>query len=195
MTIIQSEPSMIYFHGFNSDGHGWKFQALRKYFKQCQVHSPDLPAAPMQVIETVKPIVESAPGIVFLVGTSLGGFYAYYFSAIYGYPCFLFNPSVKPHQTLHRGIGRHKTFTKRRDYHFVEKYLHDLAALKQLADEKVVAANLNFFLATDDDVLDLSPIPDLFPSANFMQWFDQVGHGFSQFREALPQVEKLIKDY
>lgn len=189
-----SAQHIIYFHGFNSDGHGWKFQALRKYFKDYKVHSPDLPAAPLEVIKTIKPIVESAPDVVYFIGTSLGGFYAYYFSAAYGYPCFLFNPSVKPHQTLHRGIGTHKTFTKGRDYSFVESYLQDLKQLKLIADEKIMPTHLNFFLATDDDVLDLAPIPELFPNANSLQWYDKVGHGFSQFREVLPQVEKLMID-
>lgn len=187
--------SIIYFHGFNSDGHGWKFQALRKHFKGFKVHSPDLPAAPLQVVQTIKPIIEAAPGEVYLVGTSLGGFYAYYFSAIFGFPCFLFNPSIRPHETLHRGIGLHKTFTKGRDYDFRESYLEDLKGLKEEADKKIMETNLNFFLATDDDILDLTPIPGLFPKANYLEWFEEAGHGFSRFREVLPLIETVIKSY
>lgn len=188
-------PNLIYFHGFNSDGHGWKFQALRKHFKTFQVHSPDLPAAPFAVVDVIKPIVDHAGGSPYFVGTSLGGFYAYYFSALYDAPGFLFNPSIRPHQTLRRGIGQHQTFTKGRPYHFKESHLKDLAALKHQADARVNPANLNFFLATDDDVLDLSAIPGLFPNANFLKWYDGVGHGFSGFREVIPTIEELLSGY
>ena len=109
--------SLIYFHGFNSDGHGWKFQAMRKHFKEHKVYGPDLPAAPMKVVEEITSLIESISDPCYFVGTSLGGFYAYYFSAKYDRPCFLFNPSLQPHLTLHRGIGHFKTFTKGRDYH------------------------------------------------------------------------------
>ena len=187
--------TLFYFHGFNSDGHGWKFQALRKQFKTFKVFGPDLPAAPLQVMAEMTAIVEKAAPPYYFIGTSLGGFYAYCFSAKYNSPCFLFNPSIRPHQTLHRGIGSHTTFTKGRPYVFVEPYLHDLARLKAMADGTIKPEHLNFFLATNDDVLDLSPIPELFPRSNFLDWYDQVGHGFSAFREVLPTVERLINQY
>jgi predicted esterase YcpF (UPF0227 family) len=184
--------NLLYLHGFNSDGGGFKYDRLRKAFKKAKVLSPDLPANPMEVIKIVDTLIAQQTGPTYCIGTSLGGFYAYYFSAKYNQPCFLFNPSLKPHATLHRGIGTWTTFQKERTYIFEEAYLADLKRLKEEAEKTIKEEHLNFFLATDDDILDLSDIPTLYPNANTLEWYDNTGHSFSRFPEALKKVKEIL---
>ncbi len=186
---------ILYLHGFNSDGTGFKSEQLEKHFPNANLLAPDLEANPEAVVAQIKHLLKHASSPIYLVGSSLGGFYAWYFSAILQRPCFLYNPSLQPHATLHRGIGRHQTWIKGRDYHFKEEYLPILEQLKKEADPLSRESLLNFFLATDDDVLDLSPIPQLYPHANHLSWHKKVGHGFSKFKTTLPTVERLIGVY
>ncbi len=187
--------TLIYLHGFNSDGTGLKPDQLRKNFPEALLLAPDLEANPQQVVEQVQQLLNTSIPPIYLVGSSLGGFYAYYFSAIFSIPCFLYNPSLNPHRTLHRGIGHHQTWIKGRDYHFKAAYLPMLEALKKEAEALVQQYLLNFFLATDDDVLDLSPIPGLFPAANHLSWHPKASHSFSKFKKTMPTVRQLIQQY
>lgn len=180
----------IYLHGFNSDGEGWKADALRRQFPDADVWAPDLPAEPQAVVVELQQFIQTCSGDAWVFGTSLGGFYAWWASAHFGCRAFLFNPSLSPHQTLAgRGIGHFKTWTKGRDYHFKEEYLPQLEALKAAAHPLIQAHLLYFFLATDDDVLDHSAIAERYP-ASALQWYEGAGHGFSKFEKVLKQIKK-----
>ena len=182
--------TLCYLHGFASDGGGWKAQALAQFFPQAKIISPDLPANPKAVISSTKPLLEQAERPLFLFGTSLGGFYAYYFSALLHCPAFLFNPSLRPHQTLDRGIGHWTTFKKGRSYTFKREYLDQLATLKDEADQLIDPNLLYFYLAEDDDILDLSSIPNLFPDAAELKWYPNCGHSFSKFEKVLKELKQ-----
>lgn len=188
--------TIFYFHGFNSDGIGYKPDALRQQFPQDQVLTPDLEADPMLVEYSTRQLITENTGDLFFIGTSLGGFYAWYFGALLNKPSFLYNPSMMPHVTLDgRGVGQFKTWTKGRDYHFREEYLSVLEKMRMKAKAHERPENLNFFLATDDDVLDHLMLPAEYPNANFLQWFDDVGHRFSTFADTMPLVRDLMDKY
>lgn len=182
--------TLIYLHGFNSDGEGWKAEALRRQFPAATIWAPDLPADPDEVIAIIGNFVQEQTEKPVLLGTSLGGFYAYWGSAKFGLRALLFNPSLRPHQTLAgRGIGHFKTWTKGRDYHFREEYLLILQQLKAEADAASQPELLHFFLAKDDDVLDHSAIPDSFPQSR-VRWYEGAGHGFSKFEKVLKEIKR-----
>jgi uncharacterized protein len=183
--------TFLYIHGFNSDGEGWKAEALRRQFPTATVLAPDFPADPTEVQALVAEYIAAhqEPNFV-LIGTSLGGFYAYCGSARYQLPALLFNPSLTPYQTLGgRGIGHFQTWTRQRDYHFQAAYLPVLAAQRAAADQTINPRLLRFFLATDDEVLDHAALPDLFP-ASAVSWVEEAGHGFSKFEKVLKTEKK-----
>lgn len=193
---MKKSRTILYFHGFNSDGIGYKPEALRRQFPEDQILTPDLEADPQLVLQLTRQLIEEHPGVLFFTGTSLGGFYAWYFSSIFNRPAFLYNPSMKPHLTLDdRGVGHFKTWTKGRDYHFKREFLHTLELMQKEAMDCENPENLNFFLAKDDDVLDHSQLPETYAKANFLQWFDNVGHRFSTFADTLKIVEGLMVNY
>ncbi len=182
--------TIYYLHGFNSDGDSWKATALAKHFPQAAVHAPDLPADPAEVMRQLTAMIgEVAEDTVFF-GTSLGGFYALCLSAYYARPAFLFNPSLIPHETLHRGIGEWTTFTKQRPYHFKLAYLPVLEGQYTAYRQNIDPALLHFFLAEDDDILDLSSIPQTYPNAATLRWYPNTGHRFDKFERALRDIKK-----
>ncbi len=191
MNHIKNIETFIYIHGFNSDGDGWKAKALQKHFPDAKIIAPDFPANPLEVMIQLDLILDNlSPENTIIIGTSLGGFYAYVCSAKYNLPVWLFNPSLSPYLTLNdRGIGQFSTWTKKRPYLFLAKYLDTLKQLKIEADKKINYINLRFFIATDDDVLDHSQLNNQYPSA-FFQWFDEAGHSFSKFEKVLKAEKK-----
>lgn len=181
---------IIYLHGFNSDGEGWKSAALRRHFPEARVQAPDLPADPQAVKEIIENVIKDCATAPLLVGSSLGGFYAYYHSAQHQLTAWLFNPSLQPHLTLDdRGIGEFKTWTQGRHYHFKRDYLSALKEMKMVAEHSQHQRLLYFFLASDDEVLNHQQLPEQFPEAH-VQWFSQAGHGFSKFEKVLKQMRK-----
>jgi len=181
---------IIYLHGFNSDGEGWKSAALRRHFPKAHVQAPDLPADPLAVKELIESCIKDCTTPPLLVGSSLGGFYAYYHSAQHQLRALLFNPSLQPHITLDdRGIGEFKTWTQGRHYHFKRDYLSVLEHMKIAAEREQNQKLLYFFLATDDEVLDHQQLPEQFPEAQ-VQWFSGTGHGFSKFEKVLKLMKK-----
>jgi predicted esterase YcpF (UPF0227 family) len=181
---------IIYLHGFNSDGEGWKSAALRRHFPEAKVQAPDLPADPLLVNELIDHCINRCATPPLLVGSSLGGFYAYCHSSRYQLRALLFNPSLKPHITLDdRGIGVFKTWTQERPYHFKREYLSVLEQMKIAADREQNQKLLYFFLATDDEVLNHQQLPELFPEAH-VQWFPRAGHRFSKFEKVLKLFKK-----
>ncbi len=184
---------LVYLHGFNSDGHGPKYYALRNHFRTFDVLSPDLPADPEGVIALLDSLHQQTQEPVYLIGTSLGAFYAYYYHSISGYPVFLFNPSLRPHETLARRTGEYQTYSKRRNYSFTSEYLTTLEQMTQRADANHRPELLHFFLAKDDELLDLEDIPERFGKASFLNWYSKAGHKFSRFEEVVPELASLIE--
>lgn len=189
-TTTRTDMTIYYLHGFNSDGGGWKADALQKHFPAATIVSPDLPADPAEVVAILQALIESASGPRVVFGTSLGGFYAYYLSARYNLPAFLFNPSLQPDQTLHRGLGRWRTFRKQRHYDFRASYLLTLRQIREEAQQRLRPERLYFFLSTDDDILDLSGIPAAYPAAAALRWYAHSGHGFDKFEMALKEIKR-----
>jgi hypothetical protein len=182
--------NIIYLHGFNSDGEGWKSAALRRHFPKAHVQAPDLPADPLAVKELIEYCIKNCATPPLLVGSSLGGFYAYYHSARHQLQALLFNPSLQPHITLDdRGIGVFKTWTQGRHYHFKRDYLSILEQMKTEAEREQNQKLLHFFLATDDEVLNHQQLPEQFPEAH-VQWFPRAGHTFSKFEKVLKLMKK-----
>lgn len=184
------QQTLLYIHGFNSDGDGWKAKALERHFPNAKVIAPDFGANPEDVMKQLDGIFSQLTlANTHIFGTSLGGFYAYVCCAKYGVKTSLFNPSLTPFHTLDdRGIGQFYTWTKKRPYLFKKAYLPVLRLLKKEADAQIQASNCHFYLATDDDVLDHSQLSTLYP-AIAVDWFDNAGHSFSKFEKVLVQLK------
>ena len=186
--------TIIYLHGFQSDGQGSKYQALKSHFKNTDIQSPDLSANPNEVKTQINDLLNQLKERgeeVLLMGTSLGGFYSLYFSAIHQLKAVIINPSMQPYETLERGVGQHQTYKKGRSYHFKKEYLEDLRQMKS-AFEKLNPADLYFFLSTDDELLDHSAVAEEFADAAHLSWWDDSGHRFTRFVELLPEVERVF---
>lgn len=140
---------ILYLHGFASCGQSNKSSALRGYFGEDQVFSPDLPYAPADAVSYIDDLMRKEE-IDMVIGSSLGGFYATYFAEKYALKAVLLNPSVTPWETLAPHVGWQKRFCDGKAFEFKAVYLNQLEALQA---EPVKGAYL-VLLQSGDETLD-----------------------------------------
>jgi len=120
---------VIYIHGFGSSGYGGKATEFRKYFKSIgeDFIAPTLSYVPKLAVETLQELIASYQGDVYLIGSSLGGFYATYLSKLPEVKkVVLINPAVKPIQTLQRYIGDAPNYYDNSTFKWTKEHLEML---------------------------------------------------------------------
>lgn len=63
-----------------------------------------------------------------------------------------------------------------------------------MKDVEYYSVLLNFFLSKQDECLNHSNIPLLFPNANTIEYFDD-NHRFDKFEIVIPKIEMLYRRY
>lgn len=182
---------ILYIHGFKSSENSTKSQLLRRHFTE--VVSPTLPVSPRAAIPFLEKILWQEK-IDFLIGSSLGGFYAFLLLKKHKIPALLINPSLKPWQRLENQIGRHTRFSSEETFEWTQEHNRELLQLHQEAEKLLTPEHLlNFFVATDDELIDHSYLPQKFAQAN-IQFFDKRGHIFVRFTPTISQIKQIIDD-
>ncbi len=183
---------LVYVHGFRSSGQSSKAQVLSNHFGAHSVKAPDLPASPEEALKLVEEIVKESSEPVLLVGSSLGGFYSLVLAANLNITAVLINPSLRPWQTLADGVGWHKLIHSDDDFEWKQSYNDHLAQCgKMLEDTPPFDERLHFFLAEDDELLDHSSVPQLFPNAATLVYFSKCTHRFLRFEEIIDKIAKI----
>lgn len=151
--MVPFKTQLFYLHGFNS-GFDPKNQKIKELKKLADVvtgrttnylHKLDV----VELESTIKSAVEGFDGETILVGTSLGGYFARYFSKELGLRCIIINPSVDPSMSLARAIGEQTNYLTGQTYEVTK------AQVEQLASYSVsVTEDCLMILCTDDDVID-----------------------------------------
>ncbi|MEO6683588.1 MAG: YqiA/YcfP family alpha/beta fold hydrolase [Ginsengibacter sp.] len=98
--------TIIYLHGFNSDGNSTTITEIRKEIPALLSISYDYIHADI-AHEEIRLLIEETlkkDNDLILGGTSLGGFWANYFAQKYTLKCVLVNPALQPSVTLKRAV-------------------------------------------------------------------------------------------
>ena len=141
---------LLNIHGF--DGHCWntKYEFLKKNFPEENIVSLQLDYAaesPDEVMERLRKAIaenQRPEESLRIVGSSLGGFFAYCLNASYGAAAVLINPSLLPFITL-KGFHDVDTELCRWYAEFMAEYLY-----------KADLSKITALLAEDDELLDHS---------------------------------------
>lgn len=184
----------IYLHGFASSGKSNKSQALIDAFGASNVWAPDLPMNPREVVALVDDFIKNNPQdkIVF-VGTSLGGFYARYFSSTWDAPCVLVNPSTRPSVTMKEKLGTNKNYSTGKEFQVTDDDLRDFSQMEEtLKLNRPSGALIDLFLAEDDSVLEYKTALTDIPFTNSTTITKDGGH---RFDTNFDQVIKVLKKF
>ena len=205
------KPTILYIHGFAS-APGLKADLLRNAFPECDVIAPALTGDVAKDYEILSMVWNQIENIkaqgnqLFVVGTSLGGFYALGLAARAGFDNFpkiqttyLINPSFEPHITLRKYLGvpikNWKTgepITLEEDSFKQLEHLYDYFTNSQqnlLKDSK-----LEVFIGEKDDVLTFDNfykfIQDNGINANYT--YEKQDHRFQDISSVITKLSKEI---
>lgn len=149
---------IIYVHGFASSGFGSKPQKFKEYFED-EIITISLPTIPNLAIDTLEQIIEAflnKEEDVYLVGSSLGGFYSLYLANKYDLKAVLINPAIDPWGTLDRyeGVDFVTNYYDNSRFEFTRNHIKSLKNYE--VDYIKNPQNFMTLLQEEDEVLDYS---------------------------------------
>lgn len=189
-------PTLVYLHGFLSSPASHKARVTEHWLQQ---HRPDwqfvcpyLSSYPHEAWQTLERCVTSVSNQpIYLLGSSLGGFWATCLAERFGFRSVLINPAVHPHKRFSHLVG--KTL---KSYHTEDSYslgASDLAFLTELDSETVARPELYWLLVqTGDETLDYRDAVGKY--ALCRQTVEEGGsHAFDDFEAHLPDIIEFLQ--
>lgn len=186
--------TLLYLHGFNSSPESHKACQLRRwitnYHPDINLLIPQLPYYPHQVIMLLHQIFTAQRSQKMgVIGASLGGFFATWFSQYYGVPAVVINPLVKPTDYLKPYLGQEYNMRCGEVIQLNQQHLTDFAAY-EIAN--LHSPNLLWLLAQQgDEVLSYQLATNYY--AECRQTLEPGGcHNFIGFVKYLPQIIQFL---
>jgi predicted esterase YcpF (UPF0227 family) len=194
---------IILLHGFNS-GPGQKAEEINAYLKEYHLDAdyeliaPQLSHEPKEAIAEINLLIEEhRTGSIFVVGTSLGGFYTNYFRAKFRdekVVAHAINPSWRPTQTLLPAKDTvQENFKTGEKWIFTSKYMDQLEEF-----EHFVLTNLKNYkgnryaihLATEDELLNFDELRSYMEEneVNPDLYFYETDHRFGNINEVMGRM-------
>lgn len=186
--------SMLYIHGFNSSPESSKAQITANWLARerpevalvCPFLSP-FPHRAMAALEAAMAAIK--PGPVWLVGSSMGGFYATWLAEKYRCRAVVINPAVAPWRGADHLLG------EQTNYHTGEKSQFTQAHLDQLQDYAVPVLarpeDIWALVQTGDEVLDYRQAVDYYRGCKVT--VEEGGdHGFQGYARFLPAMIEFL---
>lgn len=148
---------LLYLHGFNSSPQSKKAIETGRWIKLNAPHikfcCPQLSPYAFEVMQKLKSIIEAhLPQPIYLVGSSMGGFFATCLAEQYNLPAVLINPAVNPGSGLHSWLGKNENYITGERWVFEPKHIEEYVRLNPEKIER--RKNYKVLLQTGDEVLD-----------------------------------------
>ncbi|WP_317933336.1 YqiA/YcfP family alpha/beta fold hydrolase [Halioxenophilus sp. WMMB6] len=190
--------ALIYIHGFLSSPQSHKAVQtgawLAREHTEVAFVAPALTPYPGQTRQQLDALISRlGQQPIYLMGSSMGGFWATYLAEQYDLPAVLINPACEPmrlmpgylHQTLH-------------NYHTPDSYRLDESHLAELQDADTNGirrpANYWVMVQTGDETLDYRKALEKY--AGCRQLVEEGGdHGFQNFEQHLPECWAFYQNF
>ena len=186
---------IIYIHGFGSHGYGSKAKVFREYFHSIEEDfiAPSLSYVPELAIQTLEELIKSYHGDVYLIGSSLGGFYSTYLSQLPEVKkVVLINPATKPMDTLLRALGDAPNFYDDSSFSWKQEHLEMLEQYDYyLPNGSWELQKFLVFLQTGDELLDYKDAKEKYEEAEVI--IEAGGsHSFDNIERHLEDIRRFF---
>lgn len=191
-------PTLIYIHGFLSSPKSTKAQVthdwLRYHRPDWRFECPFLSSHPAQAKAALEYLLERLPDReIFLLGSSLGGFWATYLAETRNLPAVLINPAVSPQRRFQVLVGQ-----TLKNYHTAETCIltdDDMAELAACDVDRLNNPDLYWLLAqTGDETLDYRDAVAKYRGCR--QTVETGGsHAFDGYEGWLPDIVEFFEDF
>jgi predicted esterase YcpF (UPF0227 family) len=185
---------ILYIHGFGSTGNSFKSEMLKKHFPDETVLCPNLKHEPVRDMMELYSIVDEykKKENVLLVGTSLGGYYAYLLSRMLEVPCALVNPSMKPNETLVKHVGKCENYNTEETFEWTTEHLSELKEMGSSAEKsKYYPHMIHVFIGEEDEKLSHENIREILPFASVTTYPGE-NHRFTHFGLLMEEFSKIL---
>jgi len=190
-------PALIYIHGFLSSPSSHKALQVKQWLADnrpdIDYHCPFLTVYPDEVKVELDTLVQSLleKGPVYLMGSSMGGFWSTYLAETYKLPAVLINPAVKPSMLMPSYVGM-----KLKNYHTDDSYMLEqrhIDQLRELVPSAILHPQLYWvLLQTADETLDYRLAQALYGDAKLL--IEEGGdHGFVGFERHIPASIEFLE--
>lgn len=144
---------IIYIHGFGGCGFGVKASIIREKITSSSIIAPTLSYVPDLAIDTLCQIIEALKRYepIYLVGSSLGGYYSIYLAQKYDLKAALINPSIEPLKTLSKVIGQALNYGDLSKFEWNDEHIN---MLKKYQITTPTPSNYLLLTQTGDELLD-----------------------------------------
>lgn len=192
--------NILYIHGFNSSPLSLKAEQTRKYlatsFPDVGFFCPQLATTPAKAITQLEQLIEKQGSNTqwYLIGSSLGGYFASYISQKYNSLAVLVNPAITPYELLHDYIGEQVNPYTEEVYQVTEDHMQQLKALEQTtpAIDSKEKNNYLVMVQTGDEVLNYQEAVEKYQHCRLIV---QEGgdHSFINFDNCLPTISDFFQ--
>ena len=168
--LFDYKKTILLLHGFNS-APGNKEKIIKEWLVANNLASnfdliaPQLNNAPLEAIKQISEIIQENYGNIFVIGTSLGGFYATLIRSLNhsdSIKVHAINPSWSPGTTLSQEVNKpQENYKTGLEWQFGASSLHDSAQFEKEVKSKLKdykGANYTLHLANSDECLDFSEL-------------------------------------
>ncbi len=182
---------IIYIHGFGGSGEGSKAKAFRDYFNSIgeTFLAPSLSFVPELAIKTLEELIDSYKGEVYLIGSSLGGYYTSYLAQHrYVKKVVLLNPSVNPTATLSSAVGDAPNFYDNSSFKWETKHLD---MLKSYEVHDLERDKFMLLVQKGDELLDYKEAVEKYDGCKML--VEEGGsHGFDEIEKHFESIRKFF---
>lgn len=191
--------NILYIHGFNSSPLSLKAEQTRKYvdenFPEVGFLCPQLATTPANAIAQLEQLIEKHnPNTQwYLIGSSLGGYFARYLATKYNCLAVLVNPAIRPYELLHDYMGEQVNPYTEEVYQVTEDHIQQLKALEQTAPTRDCKEKNNYLVMVQmgDEVLNYRQAVEQYQHCRLIIQEDG-DHSFINFDKCLPSISDFF---
>ena len=186
--------TILYFHGFASSSNSNKAKVLKKYisknYKNTEIIIPNLDNNFKLAVSQINTLIDNAKHPIVFIGSSLGGYYASYFSTKLKTKSVLINPAIPPLKDFEMYLGENE------NYSTGEKFIitpEDIRYLRKMSYKKYAnAENTYVLLESGDEVLKYKETAKYF-SSSYLDIIYGGSHSYESLDEKLKNIVNFIE--
>ena len=186
--------SILYLHGFASSSNSNKAKVLRDYisknYKSAEIIIPDLNNNFKLAVSQIHELINSAKYPIIFMGSSLGGYYASYFSTKLKTKSVLINPAIPPLKDFEMYLGENE------NYSTGEKFMitpEDIIYIRKMSYKKYAnTENTYVLLESGDEVLNYKETAKYF-SSSYLDIIYGGSHSYESLDEKLKNIVNFIE--
>ena len=186
--------TILYFHGFKSSSDSTKAKDLDKFIsrrtRNTILITPNIHDNFHDAHDQIINLIESNQPNIFFMGSSLGGYYASFFSQKYNKKAVLINPAIPPLKDFEMHLGKNKNYSNGNKFIITK---NDIDYIRSLSYKKILKPkNLMILLESGDEILNYNDTSSYF-SGSHIDILYGGDHSYSSFKEKFNKIQDFLK--